>query len=116
MSMDEGEIDRVCAVWPDAEFKKLPNCFQKLPKYYPKHFFTLIDNFINSQKVKKSFWATFESEFVDNVYKEKSFVLKIWEVWVKGAVWPYLTKFLHFGQNFKLFGHLKRLYLVFGKK
>ena len=32
--------------------KKLPNCFQKLPKYYPKHFFTLIDNFINSQKVK----------------------------------------------------------------
>ena len=41
------------------------------------HFFTLIDNFINSQKVKKSFWATFESEFVDNVYKEKSFVLKI---------------------------------------
>ena len=82
--MDEGEIDRVCAVWPDAEFKKLPKYFQKLSKYYPKQFFTLIDNFINSQKVQKSFWATFESEFVDNVYKEKSFVLEIEKFGWKG--------------------------------
>ena len=31
------------------------------------------------------------------------------------AVWPDLAKFRHFGNNFKVFGHFKKLCIVFGK-
>ena len=31
------------------------------------------------------------------------------------SVWPDLAKFYHFGNNFKVFGNYKKLYLVFDK-